>query len=63
MLKKWLVGLLAVVVGICLYGFPDKPDVDSAAYQAMAEGRMAEVVHPYSNRVLTIDCQMDRWKF
>ena len=52
MWKNMLAGLIAVVIGICLRGVPSKPDVDSFSYQAMAEGRMQEVVRPYSNRVL-----------
>ena len=45
-------GLVAVSVGLCLYGIPSVLDVDSYSYQLMAEGRMSEVVRPYANRVL-----------
>ena len=49
---KILFGLIAVLIGVCLYGVPGVPDVDSYSYQRMAEGRMADVVRPYANRVL-----------
>ncbi len=52
MWKKVLVGLVAAAIGLCLRGMPGSPDVDSFSYQAMAEGRMQEVVQPYAKRVL-----------
>ena len=49
---KVLIGLVGMAIGVCMYGIPSVPDVDSASYLAMADGRMAEVVRPYANRVL-----------
>ena len=50
--RKALLGCAVVAVGLCLHGIPQEPDVDSASYRRMAEGRMSEVVRPYANRVL-----------
>lgn len=40
------------IFSLFAYGGGEKKDVDSAVYIQMAEGRMEEVVRPYSNRVL-----------
>jgi hypothetical protein len=50
--KKLLFGLLGVAISVAMLGIPRVVDIDSTSYLLMAEGRLEEVVRPYSSRIL-----------
>ncbi len=52
MKKHLLLCFLAATLSVFLVGKPRTVDVDSQSYLLMAEGRIAEVVRPYSARLL-----------